>query len=190
MEKLLFSDGLFEFIETEKFYDIKGENKKIKRNFVRRPPGVRAIIVDKSKKKILLSKEFRYELNEWDYRLPGGKVFDSIQDYKEALTENSITKNAEKAVIKEVLEEVGFIIRNPKLIKISTCGATVTWDLYYYEITEFKINENGTQLEENEFIDGYIWKDYNEIIELCLNNKVHEDRTVGVLLSYILNKII
>jgi 8-oxo-dGTP pyrophosphatase MutT (NUDIX family) len=45
----------------------------------RRSPGVRLIICDKDK--ILLSKEFRKELKGYDYRLPGGKVFDTLKEY-------------------------------------------------------------------------------------------------------------
>ena len=48
----------------------------------RRAPGVRLIICDRQNKTILLTKEFRQELDGWDYRLPGGKVFDSLDEYE------------------------------------------------------------------------------------------------------------
>src|SRR4030043_137438 len=51
---------------------------------VRRPPGVRLIIKSTSGK-ILLTREFRNETGNWDFRLPGGKVFDSIVEYDSAL---------------------------------------------------------------------------------------------------------
>lgn len=41
MEKILFQEGIFEFVSNEKNYDIDGESRTIKRNFVRRPPGVK-----------------------------------------------------------------------------------------------------------------------------------------------------
>jgi len=85
MEKYLFDNGFFEFVHSEEDFIIDGNTKRIKRNFVRRPPGIRALIVDKESKKILFSREFRYELNDWDLRLPGGKVFDSLDDYKRSL---------------------------------------------------------------------------------------------------------
>lgn len=47
----------------------------------RRAPGVRVIIANKAKEQILLTKEFRQELSDWDYRLPGGKVYDTLDDY-------------------------------------------------------------------------------------------------------------
>ena len=186
MEKSVFNNGFFEFLETEEEFLIDGNKRNIKRTMVRRPPGIRALIVDKEKKKILLSKEFRYELNEWDYRLPGGKVFDSLRDYKESIKNNDVLKHVEKTVSKEVLEEIGLIVKNQKLIKVSKDGASVIWDLYYYEITDYEISNDGPHLEDTEIVDGYVWKSFDEVIDLCINNSIHEDRSVGVLLTYIL----
>lgn len=45
----------------------------------RRSPGVRALIVRDGK--ILLSREYRTEVDEYDFRLPGGKVFDTLSEY-------------------------------------------------------------------------------------------------------------
>lgn len=187
MEKYLFDNGFFEFVHSEEDFIIDGNTKRIKRNFVRRPPGIRALIVDKESKKILFSREFRYELNDWDLRLPGGKVFDSLDDYKRSLEKDDVLEHVEMTVPKEVLEEIGLIVNNPKLIKVSKDGAGVIWDLYYYEITDYKISKDGPQLEEDEVINGYVWKSFDEIIDLCNQNLIHEDRTVGVLLTYILN---
>ena len=185
-EHSIFDNGFFEFLETEEEFKIDNQTKYIKRNMVRRPPGIRALIVNR-KNQILLSKEFRYELNSWDYRLPGGKVFDSLNEYKIALNNNTVMENVLKTVPKEVLEEVGLIISNPKLLKISLDGAGVIWDLYYFEIKEYMKSETGAQLEEDEIINGYMWYNFDEIRKMCKNEEIHEDRTVGVLLSYILN---
>lgn len=191
MEKSTFNNGFFEFLETEEEHIIHNELKTIKRTMVRRPPGIRALIINKEdKNKILLSKEFRYELDEWDYRLPGGKVFDALGDYKEslALGDEDLLKHVDETVKKEVLEEIGLIVKTQKLIKVSKDGAGVIWDLFYYEIDDYEISKDGPHLEENEFVDGYVWKSFDEIIKMCSKNEIHEDRTVGVLLSYILNK--
>ncbi len=187
MEKVLFDNGFFEFITTEESFTIDGKEKNVKRNIARRPPGIRALIIDKDKKRILFSKEFRYELNDWDLRLPGGKVFDSLESYKKSLKKDDVYLHVEKTVPKEVLEEVGVIVKNPKLIKVSKDGAGVIWDLYYFEITDYEISDEGPHLEEDEVINGFVWKTFDEIINLCKENKIHEDRTVGVLLTYILN---
>lgn len=185
-ERSLFNNGFFEFLEVEENFNIENQVKHVKRNMVRRPPGIRALIINNDNQ-ILLSKEFRYELNDWDYRLPGGKVFDSLDDYKKSLINDTVMEQVLKTVSKEVLEEVGLIVSNPKLLKVSLDGAGVIWDLYYFEIKDYKISDNGPQLEDNEIINGYEWCDFSEIITMCQNNKIHEDRTVGVLLTYILN---
>lgn len=187
MEKSIFNNGFFEFLQTEEEHIIKGDKKVIKRQMVRRPPGIRALIINKeNKKKILLSKEFRYELDKWDYRLPGGKVFDSLEDYKESINEGDVQKHVDATVKKEVLEEIGLIVKSQKLIKVSHAGAGVIWDLFYYEIDDYEISSTGAKLEENEFVEGYVFKTFDEIIKMCENHEINEDRTVGVLLSYIL----
>ena len=47
---------------------------------VRRPPGVRLLIVKEGN--VLLTKEYRHEADGYDFRLPGGKVFESLRDFK------------------------------------------------------------------------------------------------------------
>ncbi len=187
MEKSVFNNGFLEFLETEEEHTINNQKKIIKRKMVRRPPGVRALILNKNdNQKILLSKEFRYELDKWDYRLPGGKVFDTLDLYKEAIARNDVQKYVEESVAKEVLEEVGLIVKSQKLLKISHDGAGVIWDLFYYEIKDYEESLDGAHLEENEFVEGYVWKSFDEIIKMCIEQKINEERTVGVLLSYIL----
>ncbi len=187
MEKSVFNNGFLEFLETEEEHTINNQKKIIKRKMVRRPPGVRALILNKNdNQKILLSKEFRYELDKWDYRLPGGKVFDTLDLYKEAIARNDVQKYVDKSVAKEVLEEVGLIVKSQKLLKISHDGAGVICDLFYYEIKDYEESLDGAHLEENEFVEGYVWKSFDEIIKMCIEQKINEERSVGVLLSYIL----
>lgn len=181
-----FNNGFFEFLKTEEEFVIEGEKKCVKRTMVRRPPGIRALIIN-DKNEILLSREYRYELADWDFRLPGGKVFDSLEEYKSSLENDTVMEHVIETVPKEVHEEVGLVVENPKLIKVSKDGASVIWDLYYFEIRNFENASDGTQLEENEIVDGYKWYSFDEVIEMCRENKIHEDRTVGVLLTYILN---
>lgn len=176
MEEVKYSGKIIEVVQ------FKSGDKIFEK--ARRSPGVRALIV--SGDKILLSKEFRQELNSYDYRLPGGKVFDRLQDYKLHLKEDLISF-AKEAVIKEVREEVGLIAKNPKLIKISKAGATVEWDLYYFLITDFTENESGQELEEGEDI-SFAWHSFEEVKEICTHQKMQEDRSVGVLLSYIIKE--
>jgi len=148
--------------------------------FARRSPGVRALIIKDGK--MLLSREFRTEVGGYDYRLPGGKVFDTLEEYRKHAGKD-LTKFAVEAVIKEVKEEVGLITKSPKLIKISHAGATVVWDLFYFEITDFK--EGSQNLEEGEDITSN-WYALKEVKQFCLYGKISEDRSVAVILSYIL----
>ena len=120
-----------------------GNGKIINFEIARRAPGVRLIFIRQDKQgdqEILLSKEFRYELDDYDYRLPGGKVFDKLEEYLAALErDEDIATHAFNAAEREAKEECGLVPHNPKLIKISKNGATVEWDLYYFEISDFAV---------------------------------------------------
>lgn len=185
-EESIFNNGFFEFLNIEEEYNVNGEIKLVKRQIVRRPPGIRALIFNKKENKILLSREYRYELKAWDYRLPGGKVFDNLSEYKAAIDKNNVLKYVEETVPKEVKEEVGIKVKSQSLIKVSKAGAGVIWDLYYFEITDYEVIENGQELGENEFVSGFEWKTFDEIIKMCIDGEINEERTVGVLLAYIL----
>lgn len=178
MEEIKYKGRIVEVVETEK--QLPNSKSKKMFEFARRSPGVRAIIINNNK--ILLSKEYRYELNDYDYRLPGGKVFDRLEDYSEC-NKQDILKYATNAVKKECFEEVGLKVKSPKLLHISKAGATIVWDLYYFLITDFKQEEQ--HLEDGEIIDFNFYT-FEEIKNLILNNKMSEDRSVGVLLKYIL----
>ena len=187
-EESLFDNGFFEFIKTEEEYNIQGEKRIVNRSMVRRPPGIRAIIFDNKLQKILFSHEFRYELNSFDYRLPGGKVFDTLKDYQISIKEETVDEYVLKAVKREVREEVGIEVKNEQLYRVSRDGAGVIWDLFYFIVTDYEIIQDGQQLEENEIVDGFVWKSFDEVIDMCIRGDIHEERTVGVLLTYILKE--
>lgn len=48
----------------------------------------------------MLSREFRYELNTFDFRLPGGKFFNNLVDYRASLERGDVLENVEKTVPK------------------------------------------------------------------------------------------
>ena len=81
-ERVVYSGRLFEVVRQP----MKVGDRVVEFEFVRRQSGVRLLIVRGDE--ILLVREFRFELNGFDYRLPGGKVFDCLKDYKVALSEN------------------------------------------------------------------------------------------------------
>ncbi len=149
--------------------------------FARRSPGTR-LIIEKGDK-IILSKEFRHELERYDYRLPGGKVFDSLEEYNNALENNlDISEQAKIGALKEAREEVGVEAKDISFIHKSICGATVVWDLYYFLVKDF--NQTLQDLGEGENITV---EELNKEIakEMCLNGQISEERSALVLFRYL-----
>ena len=186
-KKIVYKGDLFELVSTILFSKKTNSIRIFEK--AHRPPGVRMLFTKDNT--ILMTREFRKELNEWDYRLPGGKVFDEFSSYAKCLSnETELSQKIRDAVVIESEEEVGLIAYSDKmkLIYKSVAGASVIWDLYYFEITEFQSSDSGQKLEEGEQIDKPIWMSFDEVKTMCLNGQINEDRTVAVLLRYILNK--
>jgi ADP-ribose pyrophosphatase YjhB (NUDIX family) len=153
----------------------------------RRAPGVRLIVFDKTNRKILLTREHRWELDSWDYRLPGGKVFDSIKEYEvfrksgEAILDTAAQKAKEEAA-----EEAGMDIAKVKLFKKSMLGATVEWDLYIFEAAEWQPHKNGQNLKEDERQGIDVgWYGYDHVQKMILNGDMQEERVALILLQWI-----
>ena len=177
-EEVVFEGKIFEIVHRH----FSGSKRMVE--VARRAPGVRLIITKGSK--MLITKEFRYELNDYDYRLPGGKVFDTLNEYRYALgKKRNMIECAIAAAKKECLEETGLIAKRIKLFHVSKAGLTVNWDLFYFIIDEFDKNKHGQQLEHHEIIYPE-WKTFKEVKQLCLKNQIKEDRTVGMLLKFLL----
>jgi ADP-ribose pyrophosphatase len=152
----------------------------------RRAPGVRLIIVDEPAQKILLTKEFRKELNGWDYRMPGGKVFDSLDEYEDHRASSDDILDAVLAKAKaEALEEAGVIIENLHFYKKSTLGATVEWDLFVFVSSDWKVHEHGQQLEDGERVEADTWVGFEEAKMMILEGKMQEERIALILLQWI-----
>lgn len=186
MEKLQ-KDGPEEIVYKGKMFEVikqpmKCGEKKKTFEITRRSPGVRLIIVKDNK--ILISREFRTELNDYDYRLPGGKVFDTLDEYNESLSKD-ILPFAVDAVKREIREETGLIAKNIKHFATAQSGATVVWDLIYFIIDDFEESGNGQELETGEVIDVE-WKTFDEVRELCKDGSISEYRSVGVLFKFFL----
>lgn len=155
-----------------------------------RSPGSRLIVV--SDGKILLSREKRRELdNKIDYRLPGGKVFDTNQEYCKFLeTGADIIEASRDSITREALEEVGLVIDPGKLnyIGIDVLGATCEWDLIYWATNESTENQDGakhTESEAEEIVDS-VWVDFVEAERLALDpESFSESRSARMLLVYL-----
>ena len=152
----------------------------------RRAPGVRLIIHDKPAGKILLTKEHRQELNEWDYRLPGGKVFDSLDEFEAFRPSgNDIVEAAKKQAINEAKQEAGVEISSLELYKKSVLGATVEWDLYVFESSNWQLSDVGQELEDGENIEADNWVTYDEARVMALDGSMKEERIALILLQWI-----
>ena len=181
-----FKGKLLEIIDREFELSKNGKIDNFTIEIARRPPGVRLIIIKDDK--ILLTKEFRSELEDWDYRVAGGKIYESLTEYLKFVDDkNAVKEKSIEAVKNEGLEEAGIIAKNQELIYISKSGATMEWDLYYYIVDEFEMASKGNETEFAEIIYPE-WFSLKEAKAMCLDGRIKEDRTVGILLKYILNK--
>ena len=113
-EQSKFKGDLFEIVERKMSYRKAGKTGSFEFEVVRRPPGVRCLVIRDNK--ILLTKEYRAELAGFDYRVPGGKVFDTLNEFLSCVdNDNEMQVNIEKAVIREAHEEIGIVIKEMKL---------------------------------------------------------------------------
>lgn len=155
----------------------------------RRAPGVRLIIHDEVAKKILLTKEYRRELGEWDYRLPGGKVFDSLDEF-EAFRKSGedIIEAAKAKAIEEAQQEAGVEIAELDFYRKSVLGATVEWDLYVFETRDWQLSVDGQELEVGEKIETDNWVTYDDARQMVLNGSMQEERIALILLQWLEGK--
>ena len=166
--------GVLFCIEKHK---IKGYERAI------RPPGTRMILRN-SEGKILITKEHRNEIGGVDYRVPGGKVFNYLEEYLQVRgNDEALNKAAKTAGEREALEEAGVRkIEDLEIIKKSTAGATVEWDLYFMR---GKISEMGEQeLDGDEKDHGIEIGFYNDaqVLQMIKEGKINEERLVAVLM--------
>ena len=179
-ENIVYQGKILEVVQQQV---ISGDNE-FTIEFARRAPGTR-LIIPTPNNTLLMTKEYRIELGEWDYRLPGGKVFDRLTDYNAALADNiDMQKAAETAAKKEALEEVGLEVDRLAYLATSKCGATVEWDLYYFIVEEYKKRSEGQQLEHGENIQ-VVELPFEEVKRICLEGGMQEERSVAILLRYL-----
>jgi len=177
-EDVVFQGKIIEIVQQK--MDEGGKTKTYE--FARRSPGTRLIIISPDHR-VLLTKEYRLELKDWDYRLPGGKVFDSLAEYNSFLkTGKDIITSAIEAAKREADEEVGLKVEEISHFVTSPCGATMRWDLYYYLVTKF--TEHTQNLGQGENIETN-WFSFDQVKEICLSGQMSEDRSAAVLLRYL-----
>jgi len=175
-EEIVFQWKIIEVVQQT----VKIGDKELLREIARRSPWVRLIICDGDK--ILLTKEFRREFNTEDYRLPWGKVFDTLKEYNEH--RDDVDNYSFVAVKRECEEETWLIPLDISLYHVSKVWATIERDLHYYLIQKFTHHEEWQQLELGENITVE-WKTKQEIRAIIKSWWMQEDRSVGVLLRYL-----
>lgn len=179
-EEIVYSGRMFEVV----LMTFKIGDKEVVYEKARRAPGTRLIITS-PEGKILLIEEYRSEIRDWDIRLPGGKVCDSLEEYHVFLACGAeMVEKAKNAAKKEALEEVGIIADDAELFSLSTCGASVIWDLYYFVITKYAEDPEGQHLELGENIK-IKWVSVAEAKKLALDGSVKEDRSAATLLRFL-----
>jgi len=181
-EKIIFKGKLIEVVHQE----MEVDGKEFTIEFARRTPGTRLIIVSPDNK-ILLTEEYRTDLQDWDIKLPGGKVVDSLKEHEKILqTKEGMLEKAIAGAKKEALEEAGLEVEEIKLYTISHCGVTMIWDLYYFIVTKYREHPDGQKLELGENIK-LKWVSFEQAKSMCLDGSIREDRSATILLRF-LNK--
>lgn len=182
-ERIIAQGRLLELVTQEVTIEWKTKNFE----FARRAPWVRLIVPHQDGSgKILLTREYRSELGRYDYRLSGGKVFDSLAEFHEHMdNSDSMLSYTEAAVMREAREEIGIDVQTMKHLSTSWCGATIVRDLHYYEVSSYVMWEQ--QLEDGEIIT-YDFYDIETVKQWCLDGSLDEERSAIVLLRYLSTK--
>jgi len=182
-DPVIFSEGRIGAIVKFPVLVDEGEGyvEKTFEKFVR-SPGTRIIALRDNT--IYLQKEARMEQNgSFDWRLPGGKVVDTFEEYKQYFGKEIPLETILTAARKELKEEAKMEATDISLLCKKTCGATVEWDLYYV------IAKNLTSVEhehnEGEQIEDGKWFSFEEVKNMCETGEIDEGRTVGVLIQFL-----
>ena len=180
-EKIVYQWDIIEVVQKNMQIWVKQKTFE----FARRSPWTRLIIINQNKE-VLITKERRFELNKFDYRLPWWKVFDKLSKYNEYLKNNwDILKIAKQGAIIEAQEECLIKINKLDLFKISKCWATIQRDLYYFISNDFEILAwQNLELWEN-IVLNRIWLD--EAKKICISENFSEERSAMVLLKYLIS---
>ncbi len=148
-----------------------------------RPPGTRIIALNE-RNEVYLQKEARIEKNgAFDWRLPGGKVFDSFDVFQPHMFAPIDIAIAQAAAERELHEEAELQAGEWEYLQTIPCGATVQWDLLYFVARD--IQEASHDHDEGEHIEDGAWYSYDQVEAMCKSGEIGEGRTVSVLLQYI-----
>lgn len=153
--------------------------------WARRSPGVRLLVMNRDRTKVLLTREYRSELKDYDYRLAGGKVFDTLEKYNNFLaTKQDVAVRASDKVVGEAVEETGLVVKTAELFHTSKLGATVEWDLLYFVVGDYEEHPDGQNLEDGENI-SVEWVPIDQAREMAMSGHMSEERSALILLRFL-----
>ena len=178
-EEIAYQGRMLEIVNQ----DMTNGKNTITFEIARRTPGIRLILVDLANQTISLSKEHRYEIDGDDYRLPGGKVFDTLDEYNTFLNSgDDILSPAIDKAFGEAEEEVGLKLQDLEHFHTSICGTTVKWDLFYFVSTKWTVVDQ--KLETGEHISR-VEVSFDDARNSALRGGMSEERSALVLLRYL-----
>ena len=116
-------------------------------------------------------------------------MFDSLDDF-EAFRQSGedILSAARAQAINEAQQEAGVEINQPEFYKKSVLGATVEWDLYVFETTDWQLKVEGQELEVGEKIEADTWVTYVDARRMILEGSMQEERIALILLQWLEGK--
>lgn len=184
--KITYRGKMFEVVTWEGKPGVKFEA-------VVRAPGVRLLIETEKegKKALLMTREIRREAGGIDYRLPGGKVFDTLDELdSHRNSKDDILPIVENTARKEGKEEAGISGGEYTPLGVSRAGASVEWDLYYFKVTNAEIGEQELEEQEQGDIETVILS-AKEVFENLSKREIKEGRSADILWQWLLeNKFI
>lgn len=136
--------------------------------YVWRIDGTRSIVVNKSNE-ILLTHEYRHELQNFDWRLPGGKL-----DY--------VDEPVIEAASRELKEETGITAKDWRYLWATAPDATVRFKRHFLVASDISIGDQ--DLGEGENI-SLSWFSLNVVKEMALTGKIREEISALSVLRYI-----
>lgn len=154
------------FITVEHEEVILPSGQPLLTELVTRPDGVR-IIAQGADGKVLVTNEWRIELNSRDYRLPGGKV--------EGVTPL-------EAAQQELLEETGLVAGSWKLLGSTQAFSMIRYQLHYFLARDLVVGPTNSH-DEGEDI-RVEWFDLDALTAMALGGSIGEDSSAIRLLRF------